>query len=228
MEVDNRELQKYMLLIKKIVNWKVQELEYKDLVDDISQEVFMKLYKQDFFIKNKLDTEKDQKMVCAYIKQTVVSCKMDLLKSHGINRRLTKAERLNSGNKYENIKNDHIDDVSENELTLVESESPDQQLFIREVYEWIKDCYLSLLDKINDKSRKVFLEAAFWQFYDYDMPLKSLAAHLGYGSSNPTQELKRFVEKVSMCTQPHGVIVNNPHEQIQFLREQIESSGSPS
>ncbi len=225
MEVENRELAKYMLLIQKITNWRVKDLEHKNLTDDIAQEVFIKLFKQEFFKNNRLDTDSEKKMAGAYIKQTVISCYMDQLALLGINRRLTKAERVNSGNKYENIKNDHIDDISENELVLVESESPEQQLFVKEAYEWIKSCYLSLVDKINDTNRKMFFEAAFWQFNDYDMPLKSLAVHLGYDSSNPTQELKRFVEKVSMCTKPHGIVVNKPHEQIQFLREQIENSG---
>ncbi|WP_165736288.1 sigma-70 family RNA polymerase sigma factor [Pseudoalteromonas sp. C8] len=224
MKVDNKELAKYMLLIKKITNWKVRDLGHKNLIEDIVQETFIKLFKQGFLEKNSLDTEDEQKMATAYIKQTVHSCYMDLLASLGINRRLTKAERLNSENKYENIKNDHIDDVDENELTLVETDTPEQQLFVKEAYQWIKNCYLSLLDKVNDQNRKTFFEAAFWQFSDYDMSLKALAEHLGYGSSNPTQELKRFVEKVSLCTQPHGVIVNNPNEQIQFLREQMENS----
>lgn len=223
MEADNRELAKYMLLIKKIANWKVKDLGHKNLIEDIVQEVFIKLFRQGFIKNNRLDTESENKMAFAYIKQTVNSCYMNQLTSLGINRRLTKAERLNSNSRYENIKNDYIDDVSESDLMLAEPETPEQQLFAQEAYQWIKSCYLSLLDRINDANRKIFFEAAFWQFNDYDMPLKSLAVHLGYGSSNPTQELKRFVDKVSLCTQPHGVVVNNPHEQIQFLREQIEN-----
>jgi DNA-directed RNA polymerase specialized sigma24 family protein len=224
MHVDNRELAKYMLLIQKITNWKVKDLGHKDLVEDIVQEVFIKLFKQKFIENNMLGTESENKMVAAYIKQTVNSCYIDQLSLLGLTRRLTKAERLNSDNKYQNIRNDDIDDVSENELKLVEKETPEQQLFALEAYQWIKSCYLSLLDKVSGAGRKTFFEAAFWQLNHYDMPLKSLAAHLGYKSSNPTQELKRFVEKVSLCTQPHGVIINNPGEQIQFLREQIENS----
>ena len=225
MEDDKIKVATYLLLIKKQVISRVRELGQASLIDDIVQEVFIKLLKNDFFKNNNLETDIETKMAGAYIKQTVKCCYLDQLALLGFNRRLTKAEQVETGNKYENIKNDQIDDVIENELTLVEHVTPEQQLFVKEAFEWIKSCYLSLLDPIKDTNRKLFFEAAFWQFQDYDMPLKSLAAHLGYGSSNPTQELKRFVEKVSLCTQPHGILIKDPHEQIQFLREQIQDSG---
>ena len=228
MEDDRKKVAIYLLIIKKKVISRVREYEQANLIDDIVQEVFIKLLKNDFFKNNDLETVIEIRKAEAYIKQTVNSCYLDQLSLLGFNRRLTKAERVASGNKYENIKNDQIDDIVENELTLVEPVTPEQQLFVKEAYEWIKSCYLSLLDAIKDTNRKLFFEAAFWQFQDYDMPLKSLAAHLGYRSSNPTQELKRFVEKVSMCTQPHGIVVKDPHDQIQFLREQIQDSGEKS
>ena len=62
------------------------------------------------------------------------------------------------------------------------------------------------------------------EFDSYGLTTKALAKHLGYTSSNPTQELKRFAEKVSLCTSPHGIVINNPHEQIQFLREQLTNT----
>jgi hypothetical protein len=210
-EANNKELAEYMLLIKKLTHYKLktQDPAYQSFAEDIVQETFLKLYKQDFFNNNKLDSEDDKKMIGAYIR---------------INRRLTKAESISSGQKYENIKHELIEDVNENDIALPSVENPDQYVFVKEAYQWIKGCYTNLLTKINDTDRKTFFEAAFWQFNEYDMPLKTLAKHLGYDSSNPTQELKRFVEKVSMCTQPHGITINNPHEQIQFLREQIESA----
>lgn len=223
MEVDNKKIAEYMLLIKRITKWKVTGIENNELIDDISQEVLIKLLKQGFLKSNRLESDSEKKMAWSYIKQTVNSCYMDQLIILGISRRLTKAERVSTGNKYENIKNEQIEDANESELTLVEYETQEQQVFFKEAYEWIKSCYLSLLDKINDTNRKLFFEAAFWQFNDHDMPLKSLAQHLGYKSSNPTQELSRFVEKVSMCSQPHGIVIKNHHEQLQFLREQIEN-----
>lgn len=226
MKANNKELAEYMLLIKKLTYYKLrtQDPAYQSFAEDIVQESFLKLYKQDFFNNNKLDSEDNKKMIGAYISRTVYSCFMDQLKTLGINRRLTKAEAISSGQKYENIKHELIEDVNENDIALPNVENPDQYVFVKEAYQWIKGCYTNLLMKINDTDRKTFFEAAFWQFNEYDMPLKTLAKHLGYDSSNPTQELKRFVEKVSMCTQPHGITINNPHEQIQFLREQIESA----
>ena len=222
MQISNQELAKYMLVIKKITNFKVID---KSIVDDISQEVFIKLFKQDFFSQNKFDTEEEEKSTGAYIKRTVHSCYMDYLTSNGINRRLTKSEKAISGNSYQNINYDHIDDVSESELNLVEAENPEQQLFAKEAYDWIKGCYTAVSEKIKDTKRRAFFEATFWHVEYYGLPLKKLASQLGYISSNPTQELNRFIEKVSMCTQPHGVVVQNPQEQIQFLREQIETQG---
>jgi DNA-directed RNA polymerase specialized sigma24 family protein len=222
MQISNKELAKYMLVIKKITNYKVVD---KSIVDDISQEVLIKLLKQDFFSNNKLDTEEEQKSTCAYIKRTVHSCYMDYLTANGISRRLTKSEKAISGNSYQNINYDHIDDVSDSELNLVEAETPEQQLFAKEAYEWIKGCYTALSEKIKDTKRRAFFEAAFWRVESYGLPLKALASQLGYVSSNPTQELNRFVEKVSMCTQPHGVFVQNPQEQVQFLCEQIDHQG---
>lgn len=221
MKADNYALAKYMSLIKKIILWKIKDINHKDLIDDISQEVFIKLFKQDFFNQNKFDTEEEKKSTGAYIKRTVHSCYMDYLASNGINRRLTKSEKVMTSNTYQNINYDHIDDMNESELNLIEVNSPEQQLFAKEAYEWIKGCFKSLSEKIKDTKRRAFFEAVFWHFETYDLPLNILAAQLGYVSSNPTQELKRFVEKVSMCTQPHGIVVQNPQEQIQFLREQI-------
>jgi hypothetical protein len=224
MGTSNKELAHYLALIKKSVSKKIQDPNHKGFIEDVIQEVFIKLHKQNFFEKNTFDfVDKDYKSR-AYINLTVRSCYMDHLRILGINRKLTKEEKLSSGNKYENILNSVIEDVCESEMTLAPVQTPEQVTFITEAYHWIKQCYNSLASNVNDVNRKTFFEAAFWQLSSYNMPVKALAGHLGYSSSNPTQELKRFVEKVSMCTQPHGVTLNNANEQIEFLREQIENT----
>ncbi|PKI12783.1 hypothetical protein [Colwellia sp. 12G3] len=224
MRANNKELAEYLLLIKKITSWKIKSPDHKGFVDDIVQEVFLKLFKQNFFDENKFESEDERKMITSYISQAVHSCYLDQLKVLGFNRRLTKAESESSGNKYENIQNNQIEDTCESEIALSQVESPEQYIFVKEAYQWIKRCFDKLLLNISNFDRREFFEAAFWSFNEYDLPLNKLAVHIGYSSSNPTQELKRFIDKVSLCTQPHGVVVTNPHEQIQFLRELIDHS----
>ena len=224
MGTSNKELAHYALLIKKSAYRRIQDANRENFIEDVIQEVFLKLHKQQFFENNTFDSVDSKKQIYSYINLTVNTCYMDQLGLLGINRKLTKAEKLSSGNKYENIQNSVIEDVCESEITLAPVQTPEQVTFVTEAYHWIKQCYNSLVSNVNDANRKTFFEAAFWQLSYYNMPVKALAGHLGYSSSNPTQELKRFVEKVSMCTKPHGVTLNNANEQIEFLREQIENT----
>ncbi|ALO34552.1 hypothetical protein CMT41_07355 [Colwellia sp. MT41] len=224
MGANNKEIAKYLLLIKKITAWKIKSPDHKYLVDDVVQEVFLKLFKQNFFDENKFESEDDRKMITSYIRRTVHSCYLDQLIVLGFIRRLTKAERLSLVGPYENIKKKKIEDTCEGDIALPPIESPEQYIFVKEAYQWIKSCFDKLLLNISNFDRQKFFEAAFWDFNEYDLPLNKLAVHIGYSSSNPTQELKRFIDKISLCTQPHGVVVTNPHEQIQFLRELIAHS----
>ena len=225
MVAGNKELGAYLNLIKKITAWKVKTPEHKEFIEDIAQETFLKLFKRGFFDEHDISDAENEKIINSYVNKTVWSCYMDQLKLQGINRKLTKSESEASGGSYQNIVNSAIEDVCDSESAIHAFETPEQHLFAREAYQWIKSCFESVSLEIQSRERKRFFFAAFWEFSAFDMPMKALASHLGYQSSNPTQELKRFIDKVTLCTQPHGFTVSNPHEQIQFLQEQIDNSG---
>ncbi|WP_019029052.1 hypothetical protein [Colwellia piezophila] len=228
MRANNKELAEYLLLIKKITAWKIKSPDHKGFVDDVVQEVFLKLFKQNFFDENKFESEDDRKMITSYIRRTVHSCYMDQLIVLGFIRRLPKAEREPLSGPYIGITNNPIEDTCESEIALSQVENPEQYIFVKEAYQWIKSCFDKLLLNISNFDTRKFFEAAFWDFNEYDLPLNKLAIHVGYSSTNPTQELNRFIANVSECTQRHGVVVNNPHEQIQFLRELIDNSEATS
>ena len=225
MVAGNKGLGMYLNLIKKITARKVKIPEHKEFIEDIAQETFLKLFKGGFFDEHDISDAENEKIINSYVYQTVWSCYMDQLKLQGINRKLTKAEIEATGNKTQNIINSSIEDVCDSETAIHAFETPEQHFFAREAYQWIKNCFEALSLEIQNNERKRFFYAAFWEFDAYDMPMKALAGHLGYQSSNPTQELKRFIDKVTLCTQPHGITVSNPHEQIQFLQEQLDNSG---
>jgi hypothetical protein len=149
---------------------------------------------------------------------------MDQLKVLGRNRRLTKAERSSKGKRYENIVSEQIDDVPETEKNLLETKTPEQYVFVKEAYQRIKHCFERFWAGIDDLHQKNFFHAAFWQLDDYRLPIKKLAERIGYASANPTRDLKHFISRVSQCTEPYGVVVTSPHEQIQFLLERIDDS----
>jgi DNA-directed RNA polymerase specialized sigma24 family protein len=225
MATHNQEMGEFLSLIKKLTNIKIKDPNHSQLREDIVQEVFLKLHKIDFFSTNRLNVSDDNdRQINAYIMRTVASCYMDQLKSLGISRRLTKSEMEMSGNRYESIKTQLIEDVDENQLISQTARNPDQYVFIKQAYQWIQDCFNTVFSEVKDTSKKDFFNAAFWEFDNYGMTMKEMALHLGYKSTNPTQELKRFAEKVSLCTSPHGIILVNPNEQIQILREQIENA----
>jgi DNA-directed RNA polymerase specialized sigma24 family protein len=223
MTTNNQELAEYFSLIKKLTNYVIKDQGHASIKEDIAQEAFLKLLKQDFF--DKYDWNADIKIITVYMKKTIHSCYMDQLKVLGFNRPLSKREKEVTGNRYENIIYNQFDEVSEADEALHIQESSEETVFAKQAYPWIKKCYDSLSLGVSDLSRRKFFEAAFWDFGDYDLPMNKLANHLGYESSNPTQELSRFIKKISMCTEPHGITINNAHEQIQFLQEQIDSSG---
>jgi len=220
---DEQKLGEYFQLIKKITNWKIKDPNHHNIREDVASETFLKLFKQDFFNKYDFYNEDHKKLISSYIYKTVWSCYMDQLQLLGFNRRLTKNEREMKGQRYENINTNPFEDVAESDEALHDLEGPDQYIVAKEAYQWVKSCFESLALEISNIKRRQFFYAVFWEFSDYGMPMKKLALHLGYESSNPTQELKRFTEKVSLCTRPYGVVVTNPHEQIQFLQEQIEN-----
>jgi hypothetical protein len=225
MAANNQQIAEYLLLIKKLTNIKIKDPNHHDLKEEVVQDACLKLYKVNFFSTNDLNASEDvQRQINGYIGKTIWSCYMDQLKLRGINRRLTKSEADESGNRYESVKTQDIDETDEGDFVPPPSESPEQYVFIKEAYEWIVDCFNSATSNMKDTAKQSFFNAVFWEFDSYGLTTKALAKHLGYTSSNPTQELKRFAEKVSLCTSPHGIVINNPHEQIQFLREQLTNT----
>jgi len=212
---NNQKLAEYLELIKKLTNKIIIDYEHESIREDVVHEAFIKLFKRGFFDKK----EHTGKMT--YIYQTVRTCYMDKLKELGFIRYLTKAEKMNTNNKYENISDISLDNMIEEPDYGYKDNDSYNYLYAKEAYQWIKDCFNSVYDGLKDNSRQAFFDAAFWWNNDYDMPIKDLAQHLGYKNSNPTQELNRLVKKVSNCTEPYGIVLKNPHEQIQILQEQI-------
>lgn len=220
---DEQLLAEYLVLIKNKVNYEIKNPEHVGFKDDIVHDVFLKLYKSDFFEKYKLNDKEQGLIAATYIGRTVHSCYIDYLKKAGISRQLTEKERQQSGNKFTSIGSDDIDDL---ETSLEGSSfSAEQYLMAKQAYQIIKDCFQGAISGISNVVKASFLNEAFWELAKYDLPIKQLAKHLGYENSNPTQDFNRFVQKVSECTQPSGINLANPDEQIEFLKQIIEIDG---
>ena len=225
MEADNQRLGEYLALIKKITGWKIKDPNHYSIKEDVVQEAFLKLFNAGFFNKHDFHNEEEQKMISVYVGKTIHSCYLDQLKKQGYIRHLTKAEKESEGIKYKNINHDPIEDVIKTDEALTDSDTSDQYIFIKEAYQLIKHCFELHSAKIQNMDQQKFFYAVFWRFDDYGLPMKNLATHLGYESTNPTQELNRFVTKVSKCTEPNGITVIKPHKQIPYLQEQLDNSG---
>jgi len=225
MGTSNQEMGEYLLLIKKLANLKIKTPSHAQLKEDVVQDVLLKLFNNGFFSTNSLGISDDSnKQISTYILNTVRWCYMDQLKSNGISRRLSKSEAEEAGHRYEGIKTEAIEDVDESQFMSTTVENPDHYVFVMQAYQWIEGCFNAVFSETKDTAKKAFFNAAFWEFDNYGMTMKEIAKHLGYKSSNPTQELKRFADKVSLCTSPHGIVLAHPHQQIQFLREQIDNA----
>lgn len=214
---EDKELLEYFLLIKKTASSVRNRYfyEHMDIEEDVAHEAFIKLFESGFFKKE------DHTGRNSYIYRTVRNCFIDKLKGLGVIRNLTKAERLKSDHKYESIKNVSMDEVAGYSEQNVDEVAPGDIFDATEAYKWIKSCFDTVYNGIKDTARQSFFDAAFWWQNDTGLSIKDLAQSVGYKSSNPTQEMNRFVEKVSGCTELHGITVTNPHEQIQFLQEQM-------
>ena len=218
---NNEEIAEYFLLIKKLTNQKIKSPDHKFIRDDIVQDTFLKLYKNDFFSANQFGVSEVKDMeIASYIKKVISSCYIDHLKSQGLTRRLSKPETNESGYRYQSISTQDIQDVEEGTMPQTVLNA-DQYVSLQDAYRWIRECFDSVLSATKDAYKQAFFEAVFWELDKYTMTIKELAICLGYDSSNPTQELNRFVAKVNLCTNPHGVYIDNPREQILFLSEQI-------
>jgi hypothetical protein len=222
--LNDQQAAQYLLLIKKLVSKQIKDAAHYEYKDDIVNDVFLKLYSGDFFNTHTLDDKDSGSVAGAYIKRVVSSCYYDHLENAGIMVRATKRETEMTGKKTEQIKHDSIhgsdndddklavDVVSEyaGALTLMEAE---------EAYETIKECFNLAVEKVVDRAKFFFYHIAFWELDEYNMSLKDLAAHVGFANSNPTQDFNRFVEKVSGCTEKGHVVLRNPNEQIEILKQ---------
>ena len=212
---------KYLLLLKKTAAH-IRKRSFQghyDLEEDVAHDAFLKLFSNGFFERSDHSGEK------SYIYKTVQSCFVDRLKSMGVIRKLTKTEENTSGDKYVSISTKDIDDPTEVSEPYSDAVSQVEILQAKEAFHWIKSCFEEVYEKIKNHKRKEFFKSAFWFDSGFDIPLKDLAIFVGYTSSNPTQEFKRLVDKVSQCTEPNGISVVNPVEQVQFLLEQLSLVG---
>lgn len=101
--------------------------------------------------------------------------------------------------------------------------SAEQILMAKQAYQIIKKCFDVAIGSVKDSTKSIFIDKSFWEQEAYDVPLKDLAKVLGYKNSNPTQDFNRFVGKVNDCTEPSGVKVINPKEQIEFLKQILDA-----
>ena len=74
MGTSNKELAHYALLIKKSAYRRIQDANRENFIEDVIQEVFLKLHKQNFFEKNTFDSEESKKQIYSYINLTVNTC----------------------------------------------------------------------------------------------------------------------------------------------------------
>jgi hypothetical protein len=224
--LSDQQAAQFLLLIKKMVNKQIKDSAHYEFKDDIVNDVFLKLYSGDFFNTHTLDDADSGKLAGAYIKRVVSSCYYDHLENAGVMVRASKKETDLTGKKTEQIKHDSIH-VGDNEddkpavevvsayasaLTLMEAE---------DAYQTIKQCFDVAIEKVVDRAKLLFYQIAFWELDEYKMPLKDLAAHVGFANSNPTQDFNRFVEKVSGCTEKSHIVLRNPNEQIEILKQLI-------
>jgi hypothetical protein len=215
----------YMSFIQKLVNKHVRNPEHIAFREDIQNESFIKLLKNEFIENNKLSSasKAEKKEISAYVARTVKSSYLDFLSKHKITKKMTENERADSGQKYKKYDYCEIDD-SENGYTEPALFSHEERMFAETAYKKIMDCFSSALAKVGDETKKAFLTAVYWDHNSYGLSTKQLAQHFNYRSSNPTQELNRFTEKVSLCTKTIGVVIDSPQEQIMYLHEIFESA----
>ena len=211
---------KFLALIKKMVNKRIQNQDHHDIKDNVCQEVFLKLFRKDFFDTHTFSgSEEHKKKYTIFIKRAANSAYIDELIKLGLSRRSSRDEKNRTGNSYIVPKNQSFDDIGEHALELHQADTSVDKIFAEEAYLSIQHCFELTARKYIDDNHRIFYETAFWELAECKMTIKDLAKHLGFTSTNPTQAFNRFVEKVSACTQQHGITVKSPNEQIQILLE---------
>lgn len=207
MALSRQELAEYMILIKKYCKWKIKNPNHEQHQEDVAQEVILKLIRMNWFEENRFsEDEIRNRQIMAYIKRTVATTYSDFTK---------KSHDAEDGT----LNPDEYEDTEVAEF--------DDRLYLQTAYAKITDCFNSVSKTLRNSGGVKYFHAVFWEFENYDLNLKDLASHLGYEHANPTQELNRFVDKISLCTQPFGITVSKPQVQLQFLREKIDSAGVP-
>lgn len=221
---NDKELYQLLKLITKISNNVIRNTEHQDLRDDIVNEVFLKVYDTEFIKTHSLNKEEQALAVASYIKRAVKSCYFDSLVKLGILRRSTKAEKENTGNKSQNIKSVAINSSEENvfvDLEESDNYSHEQYLIAKSAYTTIQNCFYKAINTVKEKAKAEFIKSAFWNYGNFDLPLKQLAKVVGYDKSNPTQDFNRFIEKINLCTNSYDIRLVNVGEQIDILRQII-------
>jgi hypothetical protein len=211
---------KFLVLIKKMVNKKIQNQDQHDIKENVCQEVFMKLLQKDFFDTHTFEgPQEDIKKFTSYISFAVNSAYVDELLKLGLSHRSSRDERMSTGHSYISPKNHSFDDIGEHPSSLHQADTSIDKIFAEEAYLFIQHCFeLTARKYINDNHR-MFYETAFWGLAECKMSIKDLATHLGFTSTNPTQAFNRFARKVSTCTQQHGITLKSPNDKIQILLE---------
>lgn len=219
--MDEQRLGRFLVLIEKLTNSVIKEPDYVKFREDVVQDVFLKLYRGDFFETHSLDSPDEAKQSTVYIKRTIMTCFQDQLMREGIYRKraVSDVQDDDGETKYKQLEHQSMDDA-DNEFSLSSDDfSAEQILIAQQSYQIIKACFDGALVAVNDQTKHDFYRAVFWELDKYELSVKELAAYLGYQNSNPTQDFNRFVEKVSACTEKDGVKVVNPHEQVEFLKQ---------
>lgn len=213
--LNERELAEYLLIIKKSTIKKVKPGAH--YLEDIQQDVFIKLFNGGFFEKYSLKDELDRKIAVSYINRTVKTCHIDYLVKNGITKALSKEQQKATGKKYAEIAtpediDEHHSLVSQ---TFIES---DVVIAARQAYQIVKDCLTSTLLTVKEAAKSKFLQSAFWR-NKHELPLKALAEHFGFAHSNPTQEFNRFAARVNNCTEPQGITIMDSDLQVELLAQ---------
>ena len=219
--LDEQQLGRFMVLIERLTNAENKEPDYIKFREDVAQDVFLKLYRGDFFESHSLDNPDEAKQSTVYIKRTIMTCFQDQLMREGIYRKraVSDVQDDDGETNYKQLEQHSMDDAN-HEFSFTSNDfSAEQILIAQQSYQIIQACFATAMMSVTDQAKHAFYQAVFWELDKYDLSVKELAAYLGYQTSNPTQDFNRFVEKVSNCTERDGIKVVNPNEQVEFLKQ---------
>ncbi len=215
MDAKKQQYAGYLDIISKAAKRKVVGANI-DLREDVVQEAFMKVIRSDFFSNHDIKNPDNIKVITSYIYLAIKSCLFDELQKQGRLRRSWLSEKEMGEKSYISIESSEV-----GEDDFLSNITPEHNTLAEQAYRYIKDCFNACIDKITTLERVKFFEKAFWEIESYAVNLKELAVAMGYNGANPTQEINRFIEKINLCVQPHGILVSGL-EDIRFVCEYIE------